>query len=74
MVTGVDPRAQAFSGRIFLGLRCFSRDLIHYPHHSILEYPTHSNPEFPFVNSPCYNFIKPRNKEAAYSRERGFFG
>ena len=42
------------------------------PFHSGI--PLHSNPEFPFVNSPCYNFIKPRNKESAYSRERGFFG
>lgn len=39
MVTGADPRAQAFSGRISLGLRRPSRDLIHYPYHSILEYP-----------------------------------
>ena len=39
MVTGADPRAQAFSGRISLGLRRPSRDLIHHPHHSIPEYP-----------------------------------
>ena len=39
MVTGADPGAQAFSGRISLGLRRPSRDLIHYPYHSILEYP-----------------------------------
>ena len=39
MVTGADPGAQAFSGRISLGLRRPSRDLIHHPYHSILEYP-----------------------------------